>query len=788
MIADIRPSGRLGLLVALPFLFASCGGGGGGGGGGGSTLNLNGGPAALSEPALGSSAAAWITAEFLAGGGLGYMNAAGGYAARTGGKAGGSGVRVGIIDSGIRLDHQDLVVAQNFVIADGEPGPTADDHGTHVAGIVGAERNGWAVHGVAYDSSIVGLQTNAPVTNFLDPDTFTFEDLAYAIGSGAGLTKAYNGAPRVTTAAAESDILNMSLGGGATTAFVQEAMRDAAAQEKIMVIATGNDSLTQPDFPARDVIDAGVVGYGIAVGALDPTDGSSTPAAAFTNACGVTANYCLFAPGVSILSPTAGSPTEFRFFSGTSMATPHVAGAAAVLMAAFPSKTPAQIVNRLLTTARDLGAAGVDAIYGRGALDLAAAMNPVGFTAIPAGPGGGGAIDLSGTGVSLGAAFGMPVGMEKLQSVLVYDEQNFPFFADLTSSVRKASRPNAVESFLRSDAPETLSVDADVGDAWSYAIAAIDPTEQSAGDRALIQGLGTEDQTGLVEGWRVGFDAGSGFSFTAASQPSYAAATASHFLSGQSVDLALDADTMIAPFSGIVGDGIGFGADYTVSDTLSFVGGVYSGDGADDESSADMIYGGLNHRLGERGGLISLTAGMLREDERLLGSQFAGGFGRDTGAETTFVEVGFTMPVTARLSVFGSASQGWSDVSGNADAFSTDWSSVRSSAFAIGAKVTDLFGSDELTLTIGQPHRVDAASAALSVPIGEAAGGNIVRGDQRLDFSAEGRETVVQAVYGKQVMAGHGNVSGGIFARFEPNHVASAEPEFGIAARFSMRF
>jgi len=787
MIAEIRQRNRLGLLFALPFVFAGCGGGGGGGGSSGG-LNLNGGPAALSEPALGSSAAIWITSEFLAGGGLGYMNAAGGYAARTGGTPGGSGVRVGIIDSGIRLDHQDLVLEQNFVIADGEPGPTADDHGTHVAGIVGAERNGWAVHGVAYDASIVGLQTNAPVTNFLDPDTFTFEDLAFAIGSGAGLTKSYNGAPRVTTAAAESDVLNMSLGGGATTAFVQEAMRDAAAQEKIMVIATGNDSLAQPDFPARDVIDAGVVGYGIAVGALDPTDGSNTPAAAFTNACGVTANYCLFAPGVNILSPTAGSPTEFSFFSGTSMATPHVAGAAAVLMAAFPTKTPLQIVDRLLTTARDLGAAGVDAIYGRGALDLAAAMNPVGFAAIPGGPGGGGTIDLASTSISLGAAFGMPVGMEKLQNVLVYDEQAFPFYADLTNSIRTAARPNAVESFLRADAPETLNIDAKPGESWSYSIAATDPVEQSAGDRALIQGLGNEDQSGLVEGWRVGFDAGFGLSFTAASQPSYAGATAPHLLAGQTIDLALDSEAMISPFSGFAGDGIGVGTDYAITEALSFVGGIYSGDDDEDESSADMIFGGLNHRLGETSGLISLTAGMLREDERLLGSQFAGGFGQDAGSETTFIELGLTMPLTERVSIFGSASHGWTDVSGGAGAFSTDWSSVRSSAFAVGAKITDLFGADELTLTIGQPHRVDNASAALSVPIGETAGGEVIRAGERLDFSAEGRETVVQAVYGKQVLAGHGQVSGGLFARFEPDHVADAEPEFGIAARFSMRF
>ncbi|MEM8917116.1 MAG: S8 family serine peptidase, partial [Pseudomonadota bacterium] len=183
---------HLGGLVVL-IVLAGCGGGGGGGGGS-SNLNLNGGPAPLSEPSIGASVAQWITSEYLAGGGLAYINAATGYSSRVSGSAGGSGVRVGIIDSGVRLDHTDLIVAENYVVAAGETNPTADDHGTHVAGIVGGMRNGFATHGVAYNSSIIGIQANAPVVNFLSPDTFTFEDLAYAIGSAAGVSKTYNGA------------------------------------------------------------------------------------------------------------------------------------------------------------------------------------------------------------------------------------------------------------------------------------------------------------------------------------------------------------------------------------------------------------------------------------------------------------------------------------------------------------------------------------------------------------------------------------------------------------------
>lgn len=777
-----RRTGTRALVFSASLALAACGGGGSGGGG---SLNINGGPQALSEPATGSAIAAWVTSEYLAGGGLSYIGAATGYSARVSGTPAGQGIRVGIIDSGIRLDHQDLIVTQNFVIADGEPGPTADDHGTHVAGIVGGQRNGYGTHGVAYNASIIGLQTNAPVTNFLSPDTFTFEDLAFAIGSAAGLNKSYNGAPRLTTPGAESHIMNMSLGGGGTTAFLLQAMQDAAAEQKIMVIATGNDTNAEPDFPARHVVAGGVDGYGIAVGALDPTDFSATPAAAFSNACGVTANRCLFAPGVGIWSPTAGSTIEFGQFNGTSMATPHVAGAAAVLMAAFPTKTPAEIVDRLLTTATDLGAAGTDAIYGRGALNLGAAMNPVGFAAIPA---GGGKIDLDGTGITLPAAFGMPADMDKLKSVLVYDEQDFPFLADLTGAIASESQPSALESFLQAGQPDVVTIESGPESRWTYSFAASDPAQERAGDRAFTGGYADEADSGRIEGWRVGFDAGPGLSFAAASQPSYAGATASHLLAGQATDLALDSELMLSPFTAVAGEGVGVAADYALSQRVSLVGGVFSGEGREGDAPADTAFVGLNRRIGDTGGLLSLTAGVLMEDERFLGSAFSGGFGSDLSAETRYLELGLSLPVTEGFSLFASASQGWSRIGGSGGAFATQWSTARSSAFALGARFSDLFGGDRLTVTLGQPHRVDSAKATLSVPVGDTAGGNVIRAGEALNFGAGGRETVVQAVYAKTLFGGSGEISGGIFGRFEPNHVDGAEPEFGAAVKFKMAF
>ena len=104
--------------------------------------------------------------------------------------------------------------------------------------------------------------------------------------------------------------------------------------------------------------------------------------ASYSNLCGVTAEWCIAAPG------GAGNDTQENIYStysngtyksieGTSMATPHVAGAVAVLIQAFPTYTPAQITNILLETAEDLGTPGTDVVYGRGFLRLDRALNSV---------------------------------------------------------------------------------------------------------------------------------------------------------------------------------------------------------------------------------------------------------------------------------------------------------------------------------------------------------------------------------------------------------------------------
>lgn len=153
-------------------------------------------------------------------------------------------------------------------------------------------------------------------------------------------------------------------------------------------IYTGSDTadfsdMSDASLAAAETADGVKRGRIIVVVATD----SKKVIAAYSNTCGVAAEWCIAAPGGtdddSVERPIYSTYTggDYKALQGTSMAAPHVAGALAVLIEAFPTYTPAQITNILFETAEDLGAAGTDSVYGRGflRLDLALQSGPAGL-------------------------------------------------------------------------------------------------------------------------------------------------------------------------------------------------------------------------------------------------------------------------------------------------------------------------------------------------------------------------------------------------------------------------
>lgn len=154
--------------------------------------------------------------------------------------------------------------------------------------------------------------------------------------------------------------------------FLEQISSAATHDDAIFVVAAGNDYDKHQSnaISALPVVMPELKGHYVNVVAWDSSTGAL---AEYSNACGVTKDWCITAPGSAI---STGEST--LAVSGTSFATPIVSAAIAVIREAFPYMSSPEITNLLFATARDLGDAGTDEIYGHGMLDLERATRPVG--------------------------------------------------------------------------------------------------------------------------------------------------------------------------------------------------------------------------------------------------------------------------------------------------------------------------------------------------------------------------------------------------------------------------
>ncbi|KOX14786.1 S8 family peptidase [Micromonospora profundi] len=227
-----------------------------------------------------------------------------------------SNVHAYIIDTGIRFAHSDFGgrATSGFDAVDGGAADDCNGHGTHVAGTVGG-----SAYGVAKGVQLVGVR----VLN------------CSGSGTNAGVIA---GVDWVTQNAIKPAVANMSLGGGANSSL-DTAVRNSIASGVTYGLAAGNDSGANAcnTSPARTA-------EAITVGSTTNTDARSS----FSNI-----GTCLdiFAPGSSITSAWHTSNTATNTISGTSMATPHVVGAAALVASANPSWSPQQVRDQLVANA-----------------------------------------------------------------------------------------------------------------------------------------------------------------------------------------------------------------------------------------------------------------------------------------------------------------------------------------------------------------------------------------------------------------------------------------------------
>ncbi|PSL40800.1 subtilisin family serine protease [Planomicrobium soli] len=250
-------------------------------------------------------------------------------------------VVVAVIDDGVDLNHVDLKnqIISHYNMVEGKKF-TKGEHGTHVAGIIaGVLNNNTGGAGVAPNTKIMAIDV-------FDGDFALISDIIkgihQAVDSGA-------------------HIINMSLGSYSTSTALEKAIQHAHSKGVVVVAAAGNDFTSKNHYPAA---------YQEVISVASTT--SVNRQSSFSN-YGSTIDIA--APGTEIFSTLPNN--SYGWMSGTSMATPVVAGIAALLKANEPALTNKQIADRLFLTAKDLGVKGKDTKFGNGLVNAKNALKNI---------------------------------------------------------------------------------------------------------------------------------------------------------------------------------------------------------------------------------------------------------------------------------------------------------------------------------------------------------------------------------------------------------------------------
>ncbi|GAW92426.1 S8 family serine peptidase, partial [Calderihabitans maritimus] len=255
-------------------------------------------------------------------------------------------VKVAVVDTGVDLNHPDLQanLVGGYNAINGGSAQDDNGHGTHVAGIIAAvTNNGIGVAGVAPQVKIIPVKVlDANGSGYLSD---VAEGIRWAADNGA-------------------DVINLSLGASVDTYTMREAINYAYNKGVVIVAAAGNDYRGTVNYPAAN-------DHVIGVSATDSEDFL----AYFSN---IGPQVDVAAPGLNILSTYwYQSSSTYAFLDGTSMATPFVAGLAALIRSQNDSLTPDQVEGKIKAAAVDLGAPGKDDVYGYGRIDAYRALgNP----------------------------------------------------------------------------------------------------------------------------------------------------------------------------------------------------------------------------------------------------------------------------------------------------------------------------------------------------------------------------------------------------------------------------
>ncbi|MGE3769359.1 MAG: S8 family peptidase [Bdellovibrionales bacterium] len=775
---------RLIATSALCALLTACGGGGGGssflGGGSGNMGNNTGGSSegtaqivlntslTQSDPANFETSEYNRTSGFGGSTGLAQINAAEAY----GMGATGTGIKVALIDTGIDVDNVEFTGAISAdsinIVTGGQDLEGPNPHGTWTAGVIGARKNGTYTHGVAFNSELLVIRTDT-VTEGCPSGCFSTTNMINALNYAT---------------AHDARIINMSLGTqGTLGGSFNNAIANAAAHDILIVAAAGNAGLNSVDTPANL---GGSINSLLAVGSVDENNVISS----WSNRAGSSKNWYLVAPGQNILTT---DEEGMALVAGTSFAAPMVSGAAALVMEYAPYLTAAQVAQILLTTATDLGAAGVDDVYGHGLLNVGAALQPVGETTVPSGGdvGGGedgGGASTSATTLSLGAAFGNALsGNDLLGRGIMLDSFGRAFGFDMSDRVQSAAYQSNLAGFLDTGRETTTrgvnmgvaslvsSFTTDAKDA--HAIRDLKDQDGPQGDTRLALSASFSENSSVT--YTHGFGIGQAFGLQAdesrvASDLTEQAAFGNAYLNMVEGGNAMIGNLQLAEGLTLdVATGAETGAQSFTSDTHT------SGDRSATAASLNYEAGSVK---------VGLNAGIVNEGNSTLGSDSNGALAFGSGSTTQFAGVTARINLKKGLTLAASYTIGQTSIEDAANSLIGSFKDVRSDSFAVALTADDVVRkNDRLTFAVSQPVRVMSGSANLTVPTGVDGAGAVQYTSQRVGLTPTGRQIDIQLGYAL-ALSDKETLGVSSVGTLNPGHDANAATAYSVGVRYTKKF
>ena len=636
-------------------------------------------------------------------------------------------------------------------------------HGTHIAGIVAADKNDVVMHGVAFSNAELEVARWDLMTRPADVISTLVDRGAQVINMSFGVDTDEYTAASITNQEylADKEFLDKHIVSG----FLK-----AAGKNVVMVMSAGNESMTQPNiyngFARISSLKDKLEDLFITVVAT----GSDGLIASYSNACGVAKNYCIAAPGGDLqemLYSTGAYDIDYFDSAGTSMSAPVVTGSIALLMGAYPYMTPQQVVELVLSTANKEGVYANSEIYGNGMLDLDAATNPQGSLTTVSGDSveDSAKVNVASTKMYVPGALIQPLQKKMPKTMTAFDKYNRPFEVSMPEMVKTTHGnykrfKNDLYNFTRHKEKQKVA-----SGNWGFGFA---PSSFSNTD----SGLGFVNTTYQTD------DYASSFFF--AEDSKYMAddyqgnATMNPFLAmneAYGIENKVHFEDFDFKFGFMTGEN-----------------GLYDGDSSyHDYDFDDRVYAfdmEIEYPIMPELAL-NIVGGMLAEDSALLGMNGTGAL--DIENSNTFY-AGFLLawqPIQ-NLTLSGAYYHGWTDpMHGSGSMFST--SRLLSDSFAFDAHY-NFNKTDVVGFQISSPLRVYDGYADFDIATGrDKYSDTVYRKNVRASLRPSAREYKF-ALYHNRELLERIMFKSEMAVRLNPEHQSGAEPDYRAIFGLSWSF